>query len=340
MTTSSVVGHKTVSDFLFTSLKHNRLHHAYLLLGPRGIGKSLLVKRFMAYLFCQSGTACGQCPGCEQLDHSSHPDVWWLQRAADKQDIAIDQVRELQEFINLNSLTGGWRVVVIDGAHYLNAESGNALLKSLEEPAAKVLFFLLSDEPKRLLPTIRSRCFVLQLGSVATAEIEQLARAQGASARQAQELARLAGGRPGVAVRLWQEPESWQRELNDARLFLELSAGNGFTDFVKYLEGEIKESALDQREPRRRALELVASWRRAARDLICYKLDLPQFAQHISLEVTLQQGASRPIFEILQLNHLVEQAQAALMAGAHIRLTLEWVAYAVGIKQSTATRAS
>lgn len=329
MKTDEFVGNKQVYNFLTNSWKNNALNHAYLLIGALGIGKYTLVKHFVKSLLCEQGKACGKCQSCLQVEAEQHPDVWLVKKESGKQDIAIEQVRQLQHFVSLGSLSGSWRVVIVDGAHFLNAESGNALLKSLEEPAANVVFFLLSAEPKKILPTIKSRCFVLQFGLVPAAEIKDFLTSKKISDKEALDLANLAGGRPGVAINLLNQPDELEQKISQAELFLSLLKVGGFTEVVKYFENQFKDSTSEASLNRQQALDLISVWRIMGRDLLCYKIGLNQFIRYQVLDSKLDLAEKLSLKVLWGVGKLLQEAESRLMSNSHTRLTLEWLAYSI-----------
>jgi DNA polymerase-3 subunit delta' len=135
--------------------------HAYLLHGPAGIGKRALAERLMASLLCQRPEgldACGQCKSCMLLAAGSHPDNYVLEPEEADKAIKVDQVRELVSFVVQTAQMGGRKVVLIEPVESMNINAANALLKSLEEPSGNTVLLLVSHQPSRLLPTVRSRC--------------------------------------------------------------------------------------------------------------------------------------------------------------------------------------
>jgi DNA polymerase-3 subunit delta' len=149
-----------------------KLHHAWLLAGPRGVGKASFARAAARRVLAEAAGPPSDLPGIGSDDEhpmvklveaGSHPDMRRLERVVNdkgnlNRNIKVDQVRELGEFMSLSSALSPWRVVVIDSVDDLEKEGANALLKMLEEPPANSLFFLVSHGPGRLLPTIRSRC--------------------------------------------------------------------------------------------------------------------------------------------------------------------------------------
>ncbi len=142
-----------------------KLPHALLLAGPKGIGKTHFARALGHYLLCLSPVnrvPCGRCKGCELNLATTHPDFAVLQPESGSRVIKIDQVRGLTEFIAKTSQQGGRKVVLIEPAENLNINAANALLKSLEEPSGNSLLILVSHAPSQVMATIRSRCQLLE----------------------------------------------------------------------------------------------------------------------------------------------------------------------------------
>jgi DNA polymerase-3 subunit delta' len=150
-----------------------KLHHAWLLAGPKGVGKASFAQAAARRVLAEAAGPPFDMPGIETDDDhpivklveaGSHPDMRWLERLTDektdklKRNISVDQVRGLAELFGLSPAMSDWRVAVIDTVDDLETSGANALLKTLEEPPPNTLFFLVSHAPGRLLPTIRSRC--------------------------------------------------------------------------------------------------------------------------------------------------------------------------------------
>jgi len=192
--------------------------HAYLLHGPQGIGKRALAERLMALLLCQRPAnlqACGQCKSCMLLAAGSHPDNYVLEPEEADKPIKVDQVRDLVSFVVQTAQLGGRKVVLIEPVEAMNINAANALLKSLEEPSGNTVLLLVSHQPSRLLPTIKSRCVQqacplpsatqsLAWLSTALPECDELERL---------ELLSLAAGSPLAAVSLQAQGVREQRAL-------------------------------------------------------------------------------------------------------------------------------
>ncbi|MBB5018696.1 DNA polymerase-3 subunit delta' [Chitinivorax tropicus] len=194
----------------------SRWPHALLLTGPQGIGKVAFAKQVVASLLCEhqqpDHQPCGQCDACHWLANHSHPDFRELTLLEDEDgddetkskkaptQISIKQVRELTDFVNVTSHRQGSRITLLHPAEAMNGAAANALLKTLEEPPPGALFILVSHQPQRLLPTIRSRCRVFTLAAPSTDEATRWLAAQGVEAPE-QALAQ-AGYAPLLALSL------------------------------------------------------------------------------------------------------------------------------------------
>ena len=194
----------------------DRLHHALLITGARGLGKRRLADLFARARLCTSpgvrGLACGRCPDCALIAARSHPDL--LRVAPDPEsksgEITIDAIRELTEHAALTPVRGVFKLVLIDPADRMNAAAANALLKTLEEPAGNTLLLLIAEQPGRLPATIRSRCQMLKLTVPAEDQaLAWLAPRLGAGAAQR---LRLAYGAPLRAMGEFDQGTLAQRE--------------------------------------------------------------------------------------------------------------------------------
>jgi DNA polymerase-3 subunit delta' len=192
--------------------------HAYLLHGPIGIGKRALAERLMASLLCQNLNgleACGQCKSCLLLVAGSHPDNYILEPEEADKPIKVDQVRDLVSFVVQTSQMGGRKVVLIEPVESMNINAANALLKSLEEPSGNTVLLLVSHQPSRLLPTVKSRC-VQQACPLPSQQmsLEWLGSAlPDCSQEERVELLSLAAGSPLAAVTLHGQGVREQRAL-------------------------------------------------------------------------------------------------------------------------------
>jgi DNA polymerase-3 subunit delta' len=213
-----LLGHAPAEATLLEALRSGRMHHAWLITGPDGVGKATLAYRFARRLL--AGMPDGDTlaldpvhPVFRRVAAGSHADLLTVERAYDdkrkrmRTQIAVDDVRRISSFMSLTPAEGGWRVVVVDGAEELNQASANALLKVLEEPPPRAVLLLVCGAPGRLLPTIRSRCRRLRLDPLGAEPMEQLLTAYRTdlSADQRSRLVTVAEGSPGRALLLAEE---------------------------------------------------------------------------------------------------------------------------------------
>ncbi len=226
--TATLYGQKAAETRFLDAWRSGRLHHAWLLRGPRGVGKATLAYRIARALIAAPvdrgpslfGDAESEIP--KSLDRDVEDPVFcriaalgeprlslirrpWDQKTKKlKTVITVDETRKLHDFLGLSAADGGWRVVIVDSADEMNVSAANALLKLLEEPPAKTVFLLISHSPARLLPTIRSRCRMLDLAPLDAADVGRILEEVGAGASEADiaTLTALGGGSAGEALRL------------------------------------------------------------------------------------------------------------------------------------------
>jgi len=206
---SGISGHSRNISVLNRILGSGRIAHAYLFSGPSGVGKELVALRFIKAVFCQSGSACGKCPACRKLESGNHPDLHRLE--PDGQFIKIDQIRALQKELGYRPYEATRKACIIDGAEKFNPSSGNALLKTLEEPPGEAIIMLLTSSPESVLPTIRSRCQQLVFSGVPENDIAALLVSRGVDSETARISASLADGSVGKALALCNEGSNQDR---------------------------------------------------------------------------------------------------------------------------------
>jgi DNA polymerase III subunit delta' len=214
-------GDRAAEQLLLDASRSGKLHHAWLLTGPEGIGKATLAYRFARFLLAnpdltspavQSARDLGlsaEHPVVGQVARQSHPDLAVIRRGLTKDgkslrgEIAVDDVRDGLSIFRVTSGTGGWRIIIVDAADDLNRSSANALLKMLEEPPVRAVFLLIAHRPGALLPTIRSRCRVLRVAALDQGAIaDGLSRLTDASQEAIHAAAQAAAGslREGLAL--------------------------------------------------------------------------------------------------------------------------------------------
>ena len=209
-------GHAAAEREMLAAMQGGRMHHAWLISGPSGVGKATLAYRFARRLLAGHGDGMALDPAdpvFRRVAIGSHADLLTIEREYDEKkqrmrgEIVVDDARAISAFLRLTPAEGGWRVVVLDGAEHLNRNAANAVLKMLEEPPPRAVLLLTCAAPGRLLPTIRSRCRRLELqpldaGEMADALSAYLPALSGAERAR---LVGLAAGSPGRALSLAQD---------------------------------------------------------------------------------------------------------------------------------------
>ena len=188
----SLVGHREGEAEFLEAYRAGRLHHAWLIGGPEGIGKATLAYRMARFMLANPDPSHHQVQAATSLDvpashpvahqvaSNAHPDLAMIRRIYDPEkkrvltEISADQVRKGLDVFNKTSAAGGFRIAIVDACDDLNSHSANALLKTLEEPPRQSLFLMVAHQPLRLLPTIRSRCRALNLRPLSVAEVENV----------------------------------------------------------------------------------------------------------------------------------------------------------------------
>ena len=272
-----VLGHEHPRAMLARLLTSGRIPHALLFHGPEGVGKRLVAGHFATSLVCtdpgKDQAACMRCGACVKASHGNHPDLLVVTRLPkveakgadgsetdDDEDggdtkggdlrrfIVVQQIRELAEHAVYAPREGRRRIFIIDPADRMNAESQNALLKTLEEPPERTLIILIASRPHALLPTVRSRCFQLGFAPLPAVTLAEGLAARGMPADEAGTRAALAEGRAGRAMTLDLELVARRRDaVLGALEALAASprATSGLTEFVADILGDDESAMLE-----------------------------------------------------------------------------------------------
>lgn len=294
--------HKELWDRLIVQV--GRLPHALLLAGPQGGGKMVFAQALAARLLCERASgnteACGNCPSCNWFSAGNHPDFRLIEPGGDEtedieaesepatqrkksEQIRINQIRALDDFLSIGTHRQGARVIVIQPAEAMNQATANALLKMLEEPSPSTLFILVTSSKKRLLPTILSRCHALNFPKPST--LQALAWLRESGTPHAEDLLAHAGGMPLAALAEageWDRLDGFYRDLAQLEHAGPVAIAGRWESWLK--ENKEGESAVDKRT-------LVIWMQKWVFDLILMKLcDLAVFHAHKLQEIRVAAG--------------------------------------------------
>lgn len=290
-----VVGHDWAVEILSRSVANGRVAHAYLFSGPPQIGKTTLGKVLAQAVNC-SGEAppCGVCSSCRRISTGTHPDVRIIQ--AEGTSIKIDQIRDLQREAALSPVEGRRRVYIIRQIELATTEAANCLLKTLEEPPARVILILTTSDRDVLLPTIVSRCQVLSLHPLPIERVQAVLIERGVEEQQAHLLARLSAGRLGWALDVVKDPQALQRRQQRLDEMTALAV-QGRTERFAYV-AELSRNP----EETRQTLDLWLSWWR----------DLLLLLSGSSIEITNLDRAAE--LEKASRHYILSQVHSTIIA--------------------------
>lgn len=282
-----LIGQDKLLTLLNYCIKADAIAHAYLLVGPRHMGKMTLALNLAQALNCDAPEPpCGQCNSCQRILEGKHSDVISTGLES-KTEIGIDEIRELQRLANLPPYEGKYKVFIIDGAEHLSTEAANSLLKILEEPPHKLIWLLLVADESRLLPTVISRCQHLELQPIPSKQIQALLiNFYNVDSNKANLLTHLCRGSLGwVLAALADEGILDQRSqrISELSSLLTASLGQRFT-YAQELANQFSQK-------RASIVETLEGWLSWWRDLMLVKGGCKEAITNIDYELILEKQA-------------------------------------------------
>jgi len=321
---AEIIGHHKQVETLRQGLMKERLHHAYLFVGPDGVGKKTLALALAQALHCgrQKGDFCGRCRNCVAIQNHNHPDVRVIEPLAGKKEIGIQQVRQVEKELNYRSFSSGRKIAVLDPATLMNWSAQNALLKTLEEPPKNSLLILIAAHSGGLLPTVRSRCLRLPFASLSRHTVAGfLTSKAGKTAEEAEFLAALSQGSLAAANKIEREGLQEQR-----RGWMDTLASLSTGNYRVALEAT--ETLAGSREETLKFLQWAQSW---YRDLLTHAImHNPDEVVNIDMMPQIHQQSNKANMACL-LSLLAKTGEAAerIKRNVNRRMVLEELFIAV-----------
>ncbi len=258
MSWSQIRGHESLVDTFRHVQARKRLAHAYLFVGPAGIGKRSFARELAKAMLCERPSAdrlleaCGQCEACLLVDADTHPDLMTVQRPEDKNEFPIDLMQNFCHGFALKPARGERKIGIVNDAEDLNEESANCFLKTLEEPPPGSLFFLIARSLDSQWATIRSRCHAVRFAPLPNDLVREILSQTELDPALLDRVVQLAAGSPGQAMEL-ADPDLWQcrRQVLEGLTQPKVAVPDLVRGFVEFCEDAGKETSLHRRRASR-----------------------------------------------------------------------------------------
>lgn len=326
-----ILGHEWAADMLQRHIATGGLRHAYLLTGPRGVGRRTLALRFAQAVNCtnspQLGIPCGECRACRQIERMQQADLTVVQSEAEGASLKVDQVRDLQRALSLAPYESAYRVALLLRFEEATEGAQNALLKTLEEPNPKVLLLVTADDPDNLLPTIVSRCELLRLRPMKLDQLENvLVESRSLEQEKARLIAHVAAGRAGYAFRLAEDEDLWAMRDAWVNDFFTLLSSN---KRARLAYSESKARGRERAETRLDLRDGLTHWLSLWRDVLLVvtgsetpltNVDREEEIQRLAAEVNEKRAADL----VRRLEHSFTRIAVANLQLMLDNLLLEW----------------
>jgi len=334
----SLIGHADAQAWLRRALSIGHLAHAYLITGPRSVGKRTFALEIAQALNCLAPDVADRpdhtCQSCRLIQRMVHPDVRLVRRAPERRLISLkpqaipgpqreytDNVLFIQSDAQLKPVMARSKVYVIINAEELAEDAGNRLLKTLEEPPPSVIFLLTAVERGGVLPTIASRCHEIRLRPAPRAELAEALVGLGSEVERAHQLAALAGGRQGWALSATRDAALFEQQQTYARQLVEVVSGSR-------VERLLRARALSERWPSQPEMvrDTLRVWMSWWRDVVLVQLGLTSRVVHLEAgeQAALRAAAAQVNLDAArQATAAIQQSLADLDTNVNARLVLD-----------------
>lgn len=332
MALSEIQGQKRAIDALSKSLASGHVHHAWLFVGPEGVGKELAAVALAQALTCpeKPNQGCGVCSSCQRVLRRNHADVSWVLTEeaqverkmsgrgdfdhTPSRDIKVEQVRTLSERLAFRALESPYKVALLVDAHAMNHQAQNALLKTLEEPPKNSVLVLITSMPDKLLPTIRSRCAKAHFGPLPEDFIAQTIGSQRKlDAETATQVARMAAGSMSRALEMDPKRLEKRKAIIESFEALQRNDARGWIAFA--------ENWGDGRDEAEECLDTLQVW---FRDVLVAQSGATSLVNADLSELATQAASRAPSFSLLRRMTLLDEARNAISArNGAVKLQLE-----------------
>jgi DNA polymerase-3 subunit delta' len=324
-------GQNEAIELFENELKTGSLSHAYLLIGPRHIGKTTLSYDLALAANCvASDVPCLECNSCQRILKGLHTDIFYISidnsltgshEQKTRIEIGIDDIKKVQQYAGLPPYEGKYKIFIVDGADQMSNEAANCLLKTLEEPPLNIILMLLATDESKILPTIASRCQKINLKPMPVKKIEEiLIEKYSLDTEQAKVVARLSSGRLGWAINCLDNDTELQTRLEIMNGMDSLIASNIGKRFSYIAGQENGRKTID----RKKVESLINNWLTWWRDLLLVKNNCADNIVNVDCLPVLEKWSR--MLNLAEIKNFIEILQDSLLLvakNANIRLLLE-----------------
>lgn len=326
----NLTGHEWAVHMLSQQIASSEMRHAYLFTGPPGIGKRSLALQFAKALNCSQppapGEYCGACRICTGIDKMQQADLTIVQAEQEGGGLKVEPMRELLRSLSLAPFEARYRVALMLRFHEATAAAQNALLKTLEEAPPRVILLITADEAENLLPTIVSRCEIMRLRALPVETVaETLQKRYPITPEKAAFLAQTSCGRPGLAVRLQEEPGLFEQRQDSLDDWWDLLHKNR-RDRLAYSEKWVKArgGTKDERDKLKEAVRAqMLVWLSLWRDVLLTRAGSSTPLNNPDQEERIHNAAKNMELPVIRRLIADQEKVLARLAGANLQLTAD-----------------